>query len=118
MYDALLVIALCKLTSLVRKMSGKKLMAVQFDGIHCLTRHLTTNVRAAIAATEQLSVRALYDHHANALNLSKRTAGADRLFLRTGREASQTGGPAASCSGGLMRRFRGFLGAADLGETP
>ena len=118
MYDALLVVALYKVISIVHKMCGKKLIIVQLDGIHVLTRHLTTDVRNAIAATEQLSAKALYDHHENALNLSERTAGSGRLFLTTGKEASQTGAPAASCSGGLMRHFRGSLGAADLGEIP
>ena len=45
------------------------------------------------SGTEQLSATALYDHHENTLNLSERTAGARRLFLTTGKQASQTGAP-------------------------
>ena len=52
MYDALLVVALYKVISLVHQMCGKTLMIVQFDGIPVLTRDLTTDVRNAVAATE------------------------------------------------------------------
>ena len=52
MYDALLVVSLYKLISLVHQMCGKTLMIVQFVGIPVLTRDLTTDVRNAVAATE------------------------------------------------------------------